>query len=56
MINAGTYHKACKLKKVQVFAISMKNLEYQIYKEAKLETDLKSIVSKEYHNFLNLFF
>ena len=55
MIGANAYHATCKLKKTQVFAVFMKNLDYQVEKEARLETDLRSIVPEKYHDFLDLF-
>lgn len=33
----------------------MRDLEYQEQKEARSETNPKNIVSKEYHDFLNVF-
>lgn len=35
-MSVNGYHLACKLKKFLVFAISIKNLEFQTKKEAKL--------------------
>ena len=55
IIGVDAYCATCTLKKAQVFAISMENLEYQAKKEARPETNLKSILSEEYHDFLNLF-
>ena len=56
MIGADAYRAACKLKGAQVFAVSMRDLEYQVEKEAKSETNPRSIVSEEYHNLLDVFF
>ena len=46
---------ACKLKKAQVLPISIKNLEFQAVKEARPETNPKSVLPKKYHNFLDTF-
>ena len=55
MIDVNTYRMAYKLKKAQVFAISMRDLEYQAEKKAKLETNPRSVVLEEYHNLLDVF-
>lgn len=55
MINVYTYYTTYYLKNTQVFIISLKNLQYQVKKEAKVKIDPKNIVSKEYHDFLNTF-
>ena len=55
MICADAYRAACRLKKAQVFAISMRDIQYQAEKEAKAETDPKSIIPQEYHNLLDVF-
>ncbi len=55
MIGADAYCTACRLKGVQVFAISMRDLEYQAEKEARPETDPRSVVPEEYHDLLNVF-
>lgn len=55
MIGIDDYCAACRLKEAQVFAISMKNLEYQVEKEARPETNPRSIVLEKYNNFLNIF-
>ena len=44
MIGANAYYATCKLKQAQVFAASMRDLEFQIAKEAKLEIDPKSVI------------
>ena len=56
MIGANAYRAACKLKKAQVFAVSMKDLEYQAEKEAKPETDPKMVVPAKYQDLLDVFF
>ena len=55
MIGADVYYIACCLKKAQVFAVSMRDIQYQAEKEARAKTDSKSIVPQEYHNFLYVF-
>ena len=55
MIGADAYRTACKLKGAQVFAVSIRDLEYQAEKEAKPETNLRSIVPEEYHDLLDVF-
>lgn len=53
MIGSNTYCIVCRLKKARVFAISMRNLRYQVEKEVIPETDPKTIVSTKYHDFLD---
>ena len=55
MIGTNAYCLAYKLEKAHVFAISIKNLKFQVAKETRLETDLKNILPEEYHNFFNVF-
>ena len=55
MIGADAYRAACRLKEAQVFAVSLKDLQYQAEKEARAETDPKSVVPEEYHDFLDVF-
>ena len=55
MIGADTYCVTCKLKRAQVFAISIRKLEYQAEKKTRPETNRKSIVLQEYHNSLDVF-
>ena len=55
MIGADAYRAACKLKGAQVFAVSMRDLEYQAEKEAKPETNPRSVVPEEYHDLLDVF-
>lgn len=49
IIDADAYYAACKLKGTEIFVFSIKDLEFQIAKEAKSENDPKSVVLKEYH-------
>ncbi len=55
MIGANAYRAACRLKGAQVFAVSMRDLEYQAEKEARPETDPRNVVTKKYHDLLNVF-
>ncbi len=55
IIGADAYCATCKLKGAYVFAVSMRDLEFQVAKEARPETDLKSVVLEEYHNLLDVF-
>ena len=55
MIDVDAYYAACRLKEAQVFAVSMRNLEYQAEKEAKSETELRTVVPAEYHDLLDIF-
>ena len=55
MIGADAYYAACCSKKALVFAISMRDIQYQAKKEAKAESDQTSVIPQEYHNFLNVF-
>lgn len=55
IIDIDTYYVTYKLKKTRVFAISIRNLEYQAKKKAKSKTNLRNIISKEYYDFLDIF-
>ena len=55
MIGADAYCAACHLKEAQVFVVSMRDIQYQAEKEARAETDPKSVVPQEYHDFLDVF-
>ena len=55
MIGVNAYCTACRLKRAQVFAVSMRDIQYQTEKEARAETDPKSVVPQEYHDFLDVF-
>ena len=48
-------HLAKKQKTVEIFAISMRNVEYQLNKRAKPPTNPKTVVPAEYHDFLDVF-
>ncbi len=55
MIGTDVYCAACYLKRAQVFAVSIRNIQYQVEKETRAETNLKSVVPQEYHDFLDVF-
>ena len=55
MIGADAYCTTCKLKRAQIFAVSMRDLEYQAEEEAKPKTNPRSIVPEEYHDLLDVF-
>ena len=40
---------------MQIFATSLKNIEIELVKKTKSITNLKSVISSEYHDFLNVF-
>ena len=54
IIGADEYYLGCQLKKAQVFAISIKDLEFQAEKKAKPETNPNIVVSEEYYNLLDV--
>lgn len=56
IINIDVYYIIHKLKRTQVFIISIKNLKDQEKKKSRSKIDLKSIIIEEYHNFLEIFF
>lgn len=55
IMDVNVYHLAYNLKKIQVFVVLIKNLEFKAEKKPKLETNFKSIILKEYYNLLNIF-
>ena len=44
IIGADAYCEACRLKGAQIFAVSMRDIQYQTEKEVRAETNLKSVV------------
>ena len=44
-----------KKQKAEIFAISMRDIEYQLNKRTKPLTDPKTVVPEEYHDFLDVF-
>ena len=55
MISVDAHCIACCLKRAQMFTISLRAIQYQAEKKARAETNPKSVVPKEYHNFRNNF-
>ena len=55
IISANIYYTTCYLKKAQVFAISIKDIQYQVKKKAEAKINLKNILLKEYYDFLIFF-
>ena len=55
MIDADTYRIACCIKKAQVFTVYITDIQYQAEKEAKAETNTKSIILQEYYNLFDIF-
>lgn len=55
IIGADSYRIVCKLKKAQVFAISIRELGDKAKKEARSETNPKKIVLEEYYDLLDIF-
>ena len=55
MIGAAAYRLLSRLKNVELFSISLKDIEYQLSKEDRPPTDPKTIVPPEYHEFLDVF-
>lgn len=55
MIDADAYYAACKLKRAQVFIISIRDLEFQAAKKVRLETNLKSVILEKYYDLLYVF-
>lgn len=41
MIGANSYYTTYKLKKIQIFIVSMKDLKYQAQKKARIEINLQ---------------
>lgn len=56
IISANAYCAACKSKRAWVFAVFIKNLEYQAKKKARLKTNSRNIITKKYHNLLDIIF
>ncbi len=56
-IAIASFNTLFRQKDVKIFAISMKNLKIQLKKQkSNTMIDLKSVMSSEYHDFLNVFF
>lgn len=55
IIDADTHYLACKLKRAQVFAVSIRDLESQVKRKARPETKPKIVVPEEYYDLLDVF-
>lgn len=55
MIGAAPFNMLAKGKKAEIYAISMRDIEYQLNKQTKPVTDPKTIVPEEYHDFIDVF-
>lgn len=55
MIGAAAYQMLAKTKGVELFAISMKDLEDQKEKENEPSTDPKTVLPEEYHDLIDVF-
>jgi hypothetical protein len=56
-IAVASFNILSRQKDVKIFAVFMKNLKIQLKKQkSNTVTDFKSVVSFEYHDFLNVFF
>jgi hypothetical protein len=56
-ITVASFNILSRQKDVKIFVVFMKNLKIQLKKQkSNTMTDFKSVVSFEYHDFLNVFF
>lgn len=55
MIDANAYCISCKFKRVLVLAVSIRDLQYQVEKKARPETNSKSFILEEYYDLLDIF-
>lgn len=55
IIDADAYYAARRLKKAQVFIISIRDIQYEAKKAVKAEIDPKRIPSQKYHVFCDIF-
>lgn len=55
IISIDAYCLLCKLKKIWVFIVFIKVLEFEAIKEIRPETNSKGVVPEEYSNLLNVF-
>ena len=55
MIGVDAYRAACCLKGAQVFAVSIRDIQYQTEKEVSAETNPRNVVPQKYYNLLNIF-
>ena len=55
MVGAALFQYFTKQKNVEIFAISMQDLKYQLNKAEKPITDPATVVPECYHDFLDVF-
>ena len=55
MIDEISFDLLIRQKEAKIFATSLKDIEIELAKKTKSITNSKSIVSSEYHDFLNVF-
>lgn len=55
LIGTDAYYAAYRLTGAQLFAVSIRDLEYQAEKEARQKIDPRSVVREEYHDLLHIF-
>ena len=55
MVGAAPFQYLTKQKSVEIFAVSMRDLEYQLNKTEKLVTDPATVVPECYHKYLDVF-
>ena len=54
-IGGAPFTYLAKQKNIEIFAISMRNIKYQLENATKTSTDPKTVVPEEYHKFLDVF-
>ena len=54
-IGGAPFTYLAKQKDIEIFAISMRDIEYQLKKAIKTPMDPKTVVSEKYHEFLDVF-
>lgn len=55
MIDANTYRATCHLKEAQMFSIFMRDIQYQVERKARAQTNTESVIPQECHDFPNVF-
>ncbi len=55
MIKASTFNMMNKRKNVNLFFVTLKNVEKHLKKHSKSDTVMKDVLSSKYHEFLNVF-
>ena len=54
-IGGALFTYLAKQKNIEIFAISMRDIKYQLEKTTKTSIDPKTVVLEEYHKFLDVF-